>query len=225
MAYEFNGSTQYFSVGSTLLTDEPITLLAHGNSDSATVAQAALSLGNNGANGYYFLQWQGNVASDPIRGSKANDAGSTANVDSIGYTADAWHIGAVSFVTNTSRKSFINGGTKGSNTTSITDPTPDFITVGALRTGAVANYFDGELAQSCFLNVDMTDAQHGYVGKGIAPHWYIPIKNIRGYFPLISGGMNRMASGYPDLTATNSPTRTPNPPKVMYPKINGRMFI
>lgn len=127
MAIEFNGSSQYLSASSTLLANEPISMVAHFNPDDVTGEYTIASLGNNGSSGYYRLEARGSAGGDPVRASKDNDAGSgevIANTSS-GYSASAWHIAGANFGSDTSRDAFINGGNKGSNTTSRTDPTPD----------------------------------------------------------------------------------------------------
>jgi len=134
-------------------------------------------------------------------------------------------VGGTSFISDTSRSSFIDGGSKGTNTTNITDPTPDFISIGAQRRSTVANYFDGSIAEAYILDANMTDAQHALAGKGISPFWLIPGKNVRAWYPLQGHNNNRVRNGYPDLTATNSPTNGTHPARVMRPRINGVMAV
>lgn len=224
MAREFNGSNQYLSASSTLLTDEPIDMLGFFNSDSNSANQTVLHLGNNGSNGNYWLQFAGGVASDPIRAIKTNDAASAQGItSSIGYTINQWIVAAASFISNTSRASFINGSTKGTNTTSVGDPTPDFITIGASRQSSVASHFDGKAAEVYFLDANMSDDKHAMAGIGISPFWFMPVANIRAWYPLLGNDNNNMANGYPDLTATNSPTQVEHPANIFFPQIGGEM--
>jgi len=67
----------------------------------------------------------------------------------------------------------------------------------------------------------MADAVHAVVGLGYSPIWLMPISNIRGWYPLQADNNNRVTGGYPDLTATGSPTDGAHPFNVVYPRING----
>jgi len=226
MAIDFNGSTQYLSANSSLLANEPIDLFIHGNCDTLTVPGVAISLGNDGATtGYFTLLFAGNLAGDPITIEKQNDAGSqfARAASSSGYSAATWHTAWTSAISDTSRAAGIDGGSKGTNTTSVTDPTPDKISIGARVTSSVDTYFDGRLAEAYVLNTNMSDEQHAARGKGYSPLWDVPIKNVRAWYPLlrVNDLQNRMANGYPDLSATNSPTTSEHPPNVIYPMIGG----
>jgi hypothetical protein len=218
MSRVFNGSSQYLSASSNVLTDEPIDMLVWGNSTDAANVQGAVNLGNNGASGFMELAWQGNVASDPIRANKQNDAGGNGvAASSSGYSTDTWHAGWASFISNTSRAAGIDGGSKGTNATSLTDPTPDFVTIGARRTSAIAAYFAGQEAEAYILDTNLSDDQHASWGAGFSPLWFLPITNVRAWYPLHAHDNNNMSGGYPDLTATNSPTQGVHPPDIIYP--------
>lgn len=225
MAREFNGSNQYLSASSTLLTDEPIDMLCYFNSDDVANPKTLISLGDNGASGFYRLIARGNVGGDPVGAHKRNDAGSAEGTasSSSGYTSGAWFSAWASFITNTSRAVGINGGSKGTDTTNVGDPTPDFMTVAALRINAVSQYFDGKIAEVYVLDANMSDDQHAMAGMGISPFWFMPVANIRAWYPLLGNDNNNMANGYPDLTPTNSPTQVEHPANVFFPQIGGEM--
>lgn len=227
MARVFNGTTQYLSASSTLLTNEPIDIVAFFNADIITSNLTAVSLGDGGAAlGTYALQARGDVASDPVYAGKLNDAGAAGlAASSAGFSASTWYVGGASFISNTSRSAFLNGASKGTDATNITDPTPDFISIGAQRRSTVANYFDGSVAEAYVLDVNMTDAQHALAGKGISPFWLVPGKNVRAWYSLHGYNNNRVRNGYPDLTATGSPTNGTHPARVLRPRINGVMAV
>jgi hypothetical protein len=223
MARVFNGSTQYLSASSTLLTNEPIDMTVLANADAATGVYTALSLGNSGAaTGIYASNMRGDVASDPTETIKQSDAATNGIArTSTGFTAATWHALGSTFISDTSRATFIDGGSKVSDTTNVADPTPDYITIGASRRSALANYFDGSIAEAYILDANMSDAVHASVALGYSPIWSAPLGNVRGWYPLQNDNNNRMAGGYPDLTATGSPTDVIHPFNVVYPSING----
>lgn len=229
MAIDFNGSTQYLSVNTTLLTDEPIDMVIHFNSDSITVTQAAMALADaGGINGEYSLLPAGSVASDPVRAIKRNDSGAGSSIfdTTTGYSASVWNHAGVTYISDTSRAVYLNGGSKTSNATSVTNPTNDNLGIGARLHSSIDLFFDGKLAEAYVLNANMSDTQHSSRAKGYSALWDVPIKNVRGWYPLlrVTDLQNRM-NGYPALTATASPTTASHPPKVIYPRLGGLMCI
>ncbi len=227
MARVFNGSSQYLSASSTLLSNEPIDFVVFCNSDTITVLQTAIALGNNGISGQIGIYFRGDVGGDPVQAVKQDDAAAATGLasTSTGYTATTWYNVSSSMISNTSRAMFINGASKGTNATSVNDPTPDYISIGALRRSSASDYFDGSIAEAYVLDTNMTDAQHTLAGKGISPFWLVPGKNVRAWYPLQGHNNNRVRNGYPDLTATGSPTNGTHPARVMRPKINGVMAV
>lgn len=228
MARTFDGSSQYLSVASTLLGNEPIGMIVWANPDNITASVIPLGLGNNGASGNFFLQYAGATASDPVRAIKDNDAGSGSVIaaTTAGYSAATWSLGAAMFLADNSRDVFLNGANKGSETTSRTDPTPDFISVGALRRNSIVQPFDGALAEAFFFDVAVTDAQQALFAAGVHPiDACVPIANIRAWYPLMRDDNNRIGGGYPNLTATGSPTFSSHPPDPIYPRIGGLLCL
>lgn len=218
MARVFNGSSQYLSGSSTLLSNEPIDMVVHANADTITAALCAVGLGDGASNAHYSLYMRGDVAGDPVEGQKRQT--SSGRAASASYSATTQYVIGASFISDTSRAVFLDG-TKSTNTTNITDPSPDFISIGALRINAIFDYFDGSLAESYILDVNMSDEDHAVVALGYSPIWSYPIGNVRGWYPLQTDNNNRMAGGYPDLAATGSPTDAIHPFNVVYPSING----
>lgn len=225
MAIDFDGSTAYLSASSTLLTNEPIDVVIYGNADIDTSNIFLFSLGNNGASGFYGVNWAGNVASDLLRATKHDDAGTAGvSVTSAGFTTGTWINSAASFISDTSRASFKDGGSKGTNTTSISDPTPDFIGIGVLLRSTAAGFFDGKLAECYVMDTNVSDANRAIIDAyGISPIWLIPFANIRAWYPMlnVSDLQNRVRNGYPNLAVTGTPSSAIHPSNIIYPQING----
>lgn len=225
MARRFvRASSQRISGSSTLLQNEPIDFVAHFFTTQTNDYQVAICLGNNGAAGSYELAAAMHVAGDPVAGQKWSDGGASDRADKAGVSINTWYVGAASFITNTSRAAYLDGS-KATNTTSIADPTPDFLTIGARRINAIAEAFDGDIAEAYMLDYNQSDSQHAARGKGYSALWDVPIKNVRGWYPLLRDDNNRMANGYPDLTPTGSPTFTSHPPKVIHPRIGALITL
>jgi len=200
-----------------------------GKSDSVADEQTAVGLGNGGAtSGGYELRWSGAVASDPIRAIKNNDAdsGEVIAVSSAGFSATTWYSSSAVFRSDTSRDAYLDGGSKGSNTTSRTDPTPDYIAIGAMRRSSVSRFFDGDIAEVFVFDYAPTDAEIALLSKGIHPiDACVPVANIRAWYPLLGDDNNRMGGGYPNLSPTASPTFSSHPVKIIYPRIGALICL
>jgi len=226
MARVFNGSSQYLSASSTLLTNEPIDMVSMVNSDTIASAQGAIALGNNGANGHFASALRGDVASDPAEAIKQSDAAASSGARTgVGYSLTTWYGLGSSFISDASRSVWLNGANKASDGGSISDPSPDFISIGCIRRSSAVQLFDGSLAEAYILDANMGDTVHGVCGLGYSPIWSMPISNIRGWYPLQADNNNRVAGGYPDLTASGSPTDGAHPFNVVYPRINGLITL
>lgn len=227
MARTFNGSSQYLSGSSTLLINEPIDIVIYANANTVTKYNTLIGMFNTGGtDGGYALYQEGTAASDPVSAYKENDAGTGGNArNSSGYTAGVWNVISGTFVSDTSRSSFFNGATKTTNATNVTDPTPNNISIGASVNSAVALYNDGLAAEAYVLDVNMSDANHARAGIGISPFWLVPGNNVRAWYPLNSNNSNRVRNGYPNLTATGSPTNGTHPARVFRPRINGVITV
>src|SRR5690606_14173946 len=205
---DFNGTNQYFSEASSLLGNEPIDLFIFAKSNDTASNQTLISLGRNGGAGLFRTTLHGNVGGDPVRAFKQDNSGGAAQADSsAGYSAGVWAKTWGSFISNTSRAAGINGGNKGTNATSVADPTPDFISIGVTRVNSLSLYFNGSLAHGYVFDVNLTDEQFAALSLGISALCIIPIAKIRAWYTLMMNGQNSMANGYPDLVATNSPTQ------------------
>ena len=229
MSYDFNGSSQYASGSSTLLTNEPIDIFTCARPDVDTTDTVVVSLGNNGANGHYGAYFDGTTANDPTGAIKISDAGAIGfAADSADFAANTYYRKSVSFISDTSRASYRDGGNKATNTTNIADPTPDYVTVGALRINAVSKYFDGKIHGAVIASANGSDTVHAGFGAGISPLSNIPLASIRGWYPMLVDANNHVTTtgNYPNLTLTGSPSlSTTNDPLCGYPRIGSRMTL
>lgn len=169
MARGFNGSTQYLEVDSAAITGTPFTICAWAKSDSATAFQAVITIIDKSSgiinHGLYFA---GSITGDPIRAASRNDAAGNAET-STGYTVGTWHHVAGIWTTTTDRKAYIDGGSEGSDTTSI-DPTGlDRTSIGRLGRVDDTDYFDGNIAEMAVWDVALTTAELAWLAKGFSP--------------------------------------------------------
>ena len=145
MSYFINGSTQYLIGGSAPVSAVPLTMACwfRGNN---TLTGALMSLSTNGGNARYSLVAAGTVAGDPLQGGVTNSGGTGANaVASTGFASNTWSHACVVYATTASRSVYLNGGGKGTETTSIT-ASADRTLIGARIATTAGAFFAGDIA-------------------------------------------------------------------------------
>lgn len=204
MALSLSGAGEISNTGATPVTGVPLTMACWFNSNVATAAPISVrdSTGNErfqlvtGAVGH-VLQAQS------IHGGTAVTAQSTGIWDQ-----GVWTHGCAVFDSSTSRACYINGGNKGTNTTSST-PT----SINRIR---LAVSYNGAIAEVAIWNIALTDADVASLATGFSPLLIRP-ESLAFYAPLIGryspeidlvGGIN--------LTLTS--TSVADHVRVFYPK-------
>lgn len=205
MAYSFNGSTQYLSaLTGDLFADLPITLACWFRTSSNTANQGLLSVVDNatGVQGVR-LTAQGAVAGDPVRILALGSATATADT-TTGYAINTWTHACGVFASATSRTVYINGGSAGTNTTSVTATGENRLFMGAIRSGAsFIQYLSGSIAEVGVWNAALTAAEVQSLAAGASPRLIRP-ESLTVYAPLIRELADTMGS----VTITNNGTAT-----------------
>lgn len=211
MAISLNGSSQYASKAGAVASNEPFLMLIWGNPDIITAQLTAMSLGNNGATGIWWLATRGATAGDPVSALKQDDVGSdSVFADSAaGFVSGAWQLFTAMFISDTSRNARLDGANEGTDATAGTDPTPDFTTIGAIRRGSVIQHFDGLLAEGLMADVEPTEKEYLRLASGIRPRYWRPDHHLA-YWPLLDDANDKSGNGH-NLTETGAPTYTTHP--------------
>ena len=121
MAYQFDGTGAYFNKTSPVLA-LPVTMACWFNPDDVATNYAIMALTENAASfDRLSLLCRGDVAGDPVQADARNRAGTNAlAATSTSILATTWQHAAGVFTSTTSRAAYLNGGGKGTNTTSVT---------------------------------------------------------------------------------------------------------
>ena len=134
-ARAFTPSTTYLEYGGAVLTAYPFTMacwfnVANITGDHYLMSIADVSTGTN----WWALVAFGSVAGDPV--SLASRSGGSTNFanTSTGFSASTWTHACGVGTSATSRNSYINGGSVGSNTTSSTPAGLDNTGIGQVHT-------------------------------------------------------------------------------------------
>jgi hypothetical protein len=182
-AGDFNGTTQYFIGGSAPVSAVPLTMACwfRGNS---TLTGALMSLSTNGGTARYSLVAAGTIGGDPIQAGATNSAGTGANaVTSTGFTSGVWHHAAGVSRPPSDRAAFIDGGSKGTETTSITAGA-DRTLIGARISTTVGAFFTGRIAEAAIWNTNLSDDEVAILAKGFSPQQVRPSALVF-YAPLL----------------------------------------
>lgn len=145
-------SSQYHQYdGTEAITSPPLTMEALAYTTSATARGTICTFSNN-SNTANIMNFQlaGDLSGDPIRLAVLGNGGSSsAAVSSTGYSASTWMYAAASRsgTTTGTTTSYINGGSAGTESTSISafSAISEF-SIGAADRGSVIDYLDGRIA-------------------------------------------------------------------------------
>lgn len=190
MAYDFNGSSQYLSVGSAVLTAVPLTMACWFNSDSTTTTQALVAINGNGSSGTgetrFAMVAGGALSGDPVAISAKNTSGTDGLAQtSTGYSANTWTHAAGVFTSNTSRTAYINGGNTGTNSTSVTPNSLTRTVIGASNTeSGVSFYANARIAEVGIWNVALSAAEIASLADGMKCNRIRPASLVF-YAPLV----------------------------------------
>jgi len=216
MAYTFNGSNQYIEGTQGVVAGgvTPVTLACWVNPSSSGSIVNALEMGRQATGSNSSRMSVGISSGTQVNASCSDESSTTSGQTSTTTSTGVWqHICGV-FASSTSRSAYLNGGGKGTDTTSRTpNSTLDRTRVGCrCSSGSLAGFFPGSIAEAAIWNVALSDAEVALLAKGLCPLLMRP-QNIVFYMPLIRDLVNLKAIGTP--SAVNSPT-VANHPRIIY---------
>jgi hypothetical protein len=215
MAYDFNGSTQRLTISAATATAAPLTMACWFNADNTSAFGMLMNIASTQPfNSRYRLEVRGDVAGDPLRLLIDDNAGVIATADTTsGYSASTWTHACAVFASNSSRSVLINGGSKGTNTTTASPNAAHFdrLTIGAQHFSTTINaWFDGRIAEAGVWNAALTDAEIASLADGMTCDKVRP-QSLVFYAPLVRDLIDYKGG----LTITNTNTATvANHPRV-----------
>jgi hypothetical protein len=149
--------SRYVTIDGLPVTAPPFTVGAWFFAISITQNQALWSMGDAaGAN--YFVLYAGLTNQTVSAGANAGAGEVLANSD-VGLLVDTWHHGCAVFTSATARAAYLDGGKKGTDSTSCTPTGIDRCRLGILEATPTFLYtLRGRLAHVCVWNIAKTDA-------------------------------------------------------------------
>jgi len=217
MARKFDdASSEYLERDSAPLTAYPFTMGCWFNSNDDKVDQTLIFLGDKDApDEWWRIVAEGSGAGDPIRLLTRAGGGEENAASSTGYTVNTWHHACGRGVSATDRSAFIDGGSKGNDTVSLTPSNIDRVSIGRIGDISPDEFMSGSIAEAAIWNVALSDAEIAALGKGAHPFQFQPI-SIVSYWSLVRDDGIDWVGGF-DLTAFNTPTISTHPPLAQRP--------
>ena len=174
--YFSSASSQYLQHAGAVVTAEAFSLVSWCLVNDIVSTYTPLSLGVSSGTARHQIAL---VATDQtLRASSINSVGTAADATATrSYVANEWVHAVAVYASATDRRMFLNGGSKGTNTTSITVSGLDRTTLGARYSGgALGAYLNGRISDSRIYNKTLSDAEV-YLLFDPATRWQL-------YYPL-----------------------------------------
>jgi len=122
--------SQYASTAVAAFVSMPFSMGCWFRADDVANVLTCISLGST-SNGFYRLFLHGATGGDPIGAQQQEVAGGSAfAVTSTGFSLNTWHHGMAVFSSSVLREVYIDGGSKGTNSTSVVPITPNDTSIG-----------------------------------------------------------------------------------------------
>lgn len=155
-----DGSTEYTNHTAAALSGVPVSMACWFRSDVDGVAQTLMCLGNSGETDHRMrMDIRGDGPGDPLRAEIRGGGASVRSETTTGYSVGVWHHGVAVFETVASRRSLIDAGSKGTETTSVT-PTLNNTSIGGyVRDGGPVETMSGQIAFPGFWGRALTDLE------------------------------------------------------------------
>lgn len=209
MAYALDGINQGITADSAIVNIQPFTFVGWGRPTSNTVNTGFVYIADNTATSKNVgLGYSGQQAGDPVRAIEINTTVQLA-ATTTAFSVVVYSHAAATFETTSRRSAFINGGSKGTNTTLLALATNlNTSAIGFIPSSTPVSFFPGNVAEIAVWNVTLTDDEIASLAKGFSPRRIRP-QSLVFYAPLIRE-IQDLRKGLA-LTAVNSPTVSAHP--------------
>lgn len=192
MALSLSGTSQYVLMSGVPVATVPLTLACWFRSANSSVTQALVTVGSQSTAQRFAILARGADAGKPIQASVFSTSGGEANTTS-GFAANTWTHAAGVFSANNSRRSYINAGSSGLNTTSVTPSGLDTIMIGTRYNAGYGFFFPGLIAEVGVWSEALAVDEIASLAKGITCDQVRP-QSLVFYAPLI-GNLSDIARG------------------------------
>jgi len=201
----FFASNEFYSLGSAISSNAKLYVSVWYKSNDLSSTNTVFSLSSTSST---QRKMHCALESDGIRTIVKDGAGSSEAVSSISPTENVWQHALFGIDSSTSRFVWLNGGNKGSNTTSRSPSSPNITAIGMERDQSPSNPMEGiEAELVIWEGVSLLDNHAKHLASGFSP-WKIFPANILAFYHMFTNGTtlfdysgngnNMTKSGTPD---------------------------
>jgi hypothetical protein len=205
-------STEYLQIDSATVTTYPFTMAAWYYVTDANFRSIMFIGDLSSSSNYHELYVNG---TDTVR-ARTRAGGANEAVTTTTGSLNNWEHACGVWTSATDRAAFLDGGGKGTETTSRTPTGIDRTSIGRRSDSSPEIPFNGRIAEAAIWSVALSDAEVALLAKGYSPLFIQP-QNLAGYWPLIALGDIQDRVGDLNMTAFNTPVTAVHPPKIIYP--------
>lgn len=215
MARLFDDASSEYLERDSVRGATPLSAACWFNSNDATVSGTLICFAKNSdnINFHRLVATKADTYNNKIH-ARSHDFTNNGAETTTGFSANTWHHACGVWKTSIDRRVYIDGGSKGTNSTDITPANINKTAIGVTNRLNPMNYFSGQIAEVAVWETDLTDAEVLMLAKGYSPLFVRPHKLIA-YWPLVRG-LNDRIGGY-NMTASG--TIVSPHPRIIYPTI------
>lgn len=209
-------STIYLSVGSAVVSSMPMTFCAWAKTSVTGTLQALIHIGDT-AVGPTQNRWSLTVdTADKVTATTNTTTGTVSAVTSTTISASTWFHACATFTSATSRAAYLNGGGKGTNTTSRSPASVDTTAIGVLFGSSITQPCGPagtcDIAWPTIWSVALSDAEVAILATGVDPRLIQP-EDIVAFWPLDGNSPeNNLVNNGTNLTVTGALTTSASAP-------------
>jgi hypothetical protein len=185
MACEFDDlNSDYLVREEAVVTDYPFTMACAFYCDDITVAPVLMAvLDRDSDTRSCLLQLINDGGNYEVWARTANGTWCQAQTTTT-FILSTWNHACGVFAAANDRRVFLNGGGKGTDSTSRTTSGYDRTCIGALMRASSGNYMSGYIAEAAIWNAALTDEEVAVLAEFVSPLSVRP-QNLIAYWPLV----------------------------------------
>jgi len=185
MAFLFDDSnTEYMFLFHAIASSPPFSMACFANTDE-TIGQTVMSIANHNSDvNYHRLVLCSTASDNKIAADTRTSSGNSYSLTTTGFLINTWHHVCGVWEGADDRRSYIDGGSKGTNSEGRSPSGLDRTGVGVLIRSTKSGYMSGFIAEAAIWAVALTDAEVAILAAGYSPLFVRP-ESLLVYWPMV----------------------------------------